>query len=216
MSKTSYNDNESQKQSSDHSGLLEESPVFYKYRSLQNFKSFVDIILNNRLYAAQYKDLNDPMEGQYYYRMGELDKKIRNKLTEDKNSLRVCALSRVNDNVLMWSHYADGLRGVAIGVRIVDAKNEYIIRPIEYDGFASIRRHDFNEQTAIEILCHKLTVWQYEEEVRVFVRYKRYIHVQIEEIITGRAMSNADYGMVKELVAKINPNIRLVRADTIL
>ncbi len=49
--------------------------LLYKYRSLDNFKNFVDIILKNRLYAARYKDLNDPMEGQYYYRHGETKSK---------------------------------------------------------------------------------------------------------------------------------------------
>ena len=41
--------------------------ISYKYRSVDNFRNFVDIILNNRLYAASYQDLNDPMEGHYYY-----------------------------------------------------------------------------------------------------------------------------------------------------
>lgn len=192
------------------------SELLYKYRSLANFKSFVDILLNSRLFAAPYKDLNDPMEGQYYYRKGELNRAIRDKLLADKNNLRLCALSRVNDNALMWSHYADGHRGVAVGVRIDDPKQEYIVRPIQYDGLTTIGRNNFNDRTAVEILSHKLSVWKYEEEVRVFVRYKRYIHVRVEEIITGTAMSNADYGMIKDLVRKINPEIRLVRAESIM
>ena len=37
--------------------------VLYKYRGIQNFRFLVDIILKNRLYAAKYSDLNDPMGG---------------------------------------------------------------------------------------------------------------------------------------------------------
>ena len=44
--------------------------VLYKYRSLEDFKKLVDILINKRLYASHYKDLNDPMEGQYYYNDG--------------------------------------------------------------------------------------------------------------------------------------------------
>ena len=38
---------------------------YFKYKSLDNLKHFLDIIANNRLYAAKYNELNDPMEGSY-------------------------------------------------------------------------------------------------------------------------------------------------------
>ncbi len=188
--------------------------ILYKYRSLDNFKNFVDIILKNRLYAAKYKDLNDPMEGQYYYQTGELNRDIRNKLLEEKGELRLCSLSKVNDNQLMWSHYTNGHRGVAVGLRITDT--ESTIRHIQYNGLASIRSQDFNEQTAIEILSHKLEVWNYEEEVRVFVIGKHFVDIEIIEVITGLSMSNADFGFVSDLVKKINPEIRIVKAETFM
>jgi hypothetical protein len=188
--------------------------ILYKYRSLDNFRNFVDIFLKNRLYAAKYKDLNDPMEGQYYYQTGELNRDIKNKLLEEKGELRLCSLSKVKDNQLMWSHYTNGHRGVAIGLRIDETK--YTVKPIQYNGLTSIRNQDFNDQTAIEILSHKLEVWNYETEVRAFVRDKNFIDIQIEEIITGIAMSNAEYGFVRELVEKINPNIRIIKAKTFM
>ena len=188
--------------------------ILYKYRSLDNFKNFVDIILKNRLFAAKYKDLNDPMEGQYYYRNGELDRNIRDRILEDKGELRLCSLSRVNNNELMWSHYTNGQRGVAIGLRIDETR--YTVRPIQYNGIASIHNQNFNGETAIEILSHKLEVWNYEEEERVFVRDRHFIDVQVEEIITGRAMSNSDFGLIRDLVEKIDPEIRIIRAETIM
>jgi hypothetical protein len=93
--------------------------LLYKYRSLTNFKSFVDIILRNRLYASLYKEMNDPMEGQYYYRQGEYDPRTLRTIRDEKQNLRVCSLSRNNHHELMWSHYADGQRGVAIGVAMI-------------------------------------------------------------------------------------------------
>lgn len=188
--------------------------ILYKYRSLDNFKNFVDIILKNRLYASKYKDLNDPMEGQYYYRAGELNRNIRNKLLEEKGELRLCSLSRVRDNQLMWSHYTNGQRGVVIALRIDDA--QYTVRPIQYNGLVSIRNQDFNDQTSTEILSHKLEVWNYEEEVRVFVRDRHFIDTKIEEVITGVAMSNSDFSLVRELIEKINTSIRIVRAETFM
>ncbi|WNH13866.1 DUF2971 domain-containing protein [Thalassobellus suaedae] len=188
--------------------------ILYKYRSLDNFKNFVDIILKNRLFAAPYKDLNDPMEGQYYYRTGELNRNIRSKLTEEKGKLRLCSLSRVNNNELMWSHYTNGQRGVAIGLRINDDK--YTVRPIVYNGLASIQNQNYNDQTAIEILSHKLAVWSYEREERVFIRDKHFVNIQVVEIILGRSMSTPDISLIKDLVEKINPDIQIIRAQEIM
>lgn len=188
--------------------------MLYKYRSLDNFKYFVDIVLKNRLFAAKYKDLNDPMEGQYYYSKGELDQSIRNKLLRTKGDLRICSLSRIKDNQLMWSHYTNGHRGVAIGVRVTDLNSQ--IRSVIYDGLALIRNQDFNEQTAINILSHKLEVWNYEEEVRVFVIGRQYVNIEIEEIITGVKMSNSDFSFVRQLISKINPGINIIKAKTFI
>jgi hypothetical protein len=186
----------------------------YKYRSLENFKNFVDIILKNRLYAAKYKDLNDPMEGQYYYSTGELNRDIKNKLLEEKGELRLCSLSKVNNNELMWSHYTNGQRGVALGLKIDNSI--YTVKEIDYNGLAYIRNDNFDDKTAIEILSHKLNVWNYEEEVRVFIRNNHFIDILVEDIIIGRAMSNSDFSLIRELVEKINPNINIIRAEALM
>jgi hypothetical protein len=188
--------------------------LLYKYRSLDNFKNFVDILLKNRLYAARYKDLNDPMEGQYYYQSGTLSQSVRNKILQEKGELRICSLSRVNNNELMWSHYTNGQRGVAIGVEI--DRNKYSVRPIQYNGIASIRQQDFSDQTAMEILGHKLEVWSYEQEERAFIRDKHFIDVKVKTIITGRAMSPQDFGFIRDLINHINPNIEIIKAENIM
>lgn len=188
--------------------------ILYKYKSLQNFKFFVDIILKKRIYASKYKDLNDPMEGQYYYREGELKREIKEKILSKKNEYRICSLSRINNNELMWSHYADGQRGVAVGVKIDDAK--YTVRQVHYNGLSFIREQNYNQHTAIDILSHKLEVWSYEQEERVFVTGKNYIEVNVIEIITGRAMSNQDYSFLREFIEKIDPNIKIIKAETLM
>jgi len=188
--------------------------ILYKYRDLNNFKNFVDILLKNRLFAAQYKDLNDPMEGQYYYETGKLARNIRTRLAEEKEILRLCSLSRINNNELMWSHYADGQRGVAIGLKIDDTK--YNVKPIIYDGLFFNRNQNFFNETAIEILSHKLVDWNYEQEERVFVRTTHFVDIKIEEIITGRSMSNDNYDFIRELIQKINPTIKIIKAKTIM
>lgn len=46
----------------------------FKYRNLSNIQFALDIFINKRLYAANFKTLNDPMEGRYMYTRGALTK----------------------------------------------------------------------------------------------------------------------------------------------
>jgi hypothetical protein len=186
--------------------------LLYKYRGIQNFRFFIDIILRNRLYASKYVELNDPMEGQYYYNKGELDRSILRKVKDDKGNLKLCSLSRNNNNELMWSHYSEGHRGVAIGLKINE--QQYDVRPIQYTGLADLSNNQIMNDTPREILSHKLNVWAYEDEERVFITDKNYVDVQIKQVITGRAMSNQDFGFIRDIVEKINPSIKIIRAQS--
>jgi len=188
--------------------------LLYKYRGIKSFKNFVDILINNRLYAAAYKDLNDPMEGQYYYAKGDLNSQLRRKIKDDKGNLRICALSRKRNNMLLWSHYAEGHHGVTIAVEL--DRTRYDIRPIEYTGLAYLHSDQIEHDSAQTILSHKLDFWAYEEEERVFVNHVHFVDVTVKQIITGMSMSNADYGLIRDLILKINPQIELIKAETFM
>jgi hypothetical protein len=184
--------------------------VFYKYRSLakdtNDFKRFVDIILNQRLYAAKYEGLNDPMEGVYYCRQrhSEMNKLIRTQLNTE---IKICSLSEIKDDIPMWSHYADGHRGVILGV-VID-QHKYDIRKIKYDGITFVRSWIHIRNTVEEILSHKAKCWAYEKEWRVFT-FSDYIDVEIKEIILGSQMEPDDKTLVKEIVKTINPKIKVI------
>ena len=188
--------------------------MLYKYRGIRDFRFFTDIILKSRLYAAPYFDLNDPMEGKYLYRQGGglLDEDMRRLLKGEKEKLRICALSRDPNNELMWSHYSEGHRGVVIGVKIDPSK--YEVRPIEYDGLHRVGLNNFHNGAAIDVLSHKLDVWHYEAEERVFPRGKQFVDVTVCRIICGSRMSTQDKGFITELVEKINPDIEIINART--
>ena len=188
--------------------------MLYKYRGIKDFRFFTDIILKSRLYAAPYFDLNDPMEGKYLYSQGgdSLDEDMRRLLKGEKEKLRICALSRDPNNELMWSHYAEGHRGVVVGVEI--SSNKYEIRPIEYDGLHRVGLNNFHNGSAIDVLSHKLDVWQYEEEERVFTRGKQFVDVVVRRIICGSRMSTQDKGFITDLVEKIDPNVEIINART--
>ncbi|KJS82610.1 MAG: hypothetical protein JM58_14745 [Peptococcaceae bacterium BICA1-8] len=190
--------------------------MLYKYRTIENFKFFVDIILKNRLFAAPYFDLNDPMEGRYIYSFGHPSDKIIRAIKGEKEKLRIVSLSRNFNNTLMWAHYANGHRGVAVGVEV--NRNKYDIRRVNYsDSMFNLQYNlDFPSlDVAKRILSEKHLAWSYEEEERIFVEDgQQFAEVKVKEIILGSKMSTQNQGFVRELVSKINPNIIVKRFDS--
>lgn len=186
--------------------------ILYKYRTTENFKNFVDIILNNRLYAAKYDTLNDPMEGHYLYQDGILDRSILDVIYSQKQQCKICSLSKNPNNFLLWSHYANGHRGVAFGVRIDETK--YTVKEIEYLTNLTVIEN-FDNMTTKNILSKKLNFWNYEEEVRAFTESGNFINVVIEELIIGKEMNDQEYGFIRKLVSKLNPKIQIRKNNQI-
>ena len=120
--------------------------MFYKYRSLaqEGFYRCLDIIVNKRLYSSQYLDLNDPMEGFYLSSQGIVSEEMQHKLQDGKNAIRIVSLSKRDDSTLMWSHYADGHKGIAIGVEIDEKR--FDIRPVTYDGHLTVSENNVNRR----------------------------------------------------------------------
>jgi hypothetical protein len=150
--------------------------------------------------------MNDPMEGIYLYNQNGnvINEDIRKRLKKEKKKIGICSLSRNSNNELMWAHYAEGHKGVAIGVE-VDQKHE--VRPVQYDGLYQVDSYNFHSESAIDILSHKLDVWQYEKEERVFVYNKKYVNVKIKEVICGSRMSKQNKGFITDLIKKIDSKI---------
>ena len=185
------------------------SQILYKYRPLKNFKYLVDILINGRLHASRYTDLNDPMEGHYCYRGNRLDASMRDKLRGEKEELRICSLSEDADNVLLWSHYADGHRGVAIGVELAEGYRADVVR---YCGLPEICTDELAFWSARKILTCMVEAWAYEKERRVFVKGKCYVPVKVREIIAGREMRSSDYELIRKLAGLVDSSIVVRKA----
>ncbi len=165
--------------------------IYYKYRSLRNFKNFVDIILNQRLYASAFEDLNDPMEGIYLY-VGSLNKDAEKEIYNQKKKLRICSLGCDCNDILMWSHYADGHRGVAIGIKVLEG---YDAMPVAYSSGIQLV-DDIKSTDPRKILSSKTDAWRYEKEVRIFTEDK-YVPVQIDHVYLGYKMPREEKEFIK-------------------
>lgn len=187
-------------------------PELYKYRSLQNFANFVDIVIFNRLYAASYTELNDPMEGLYFYDEGVLNRSMISKIKSEKEGLKICSLSKNPNSTLMWSHYADSHEGVVIGLSLGIGHESM---PITYSGLSYVQNAHRNgaQETARNILSHKLEAWSYEEEERVFVTNGSYVNINVESVILGSEMKEREQKLVKKLIRTINNNIQVEHSN---
>lgn len=86
----------------------------------------------------------------------------------------VLCLTEENDNALMWAHYAESHKGVALGF---NAEESYFERRInEQDDFRHLERVTYKEQPTVqfatledgrEILYTKNLDWEYEKEWRM-------------------------------------------------
>ena len=97
--------------------------TLYKYRGFSNFEFALDIFLNERLYAADFKSLNDPMEGRFRYTKGRYSKDQIREIILEKAEYKLLSLSEVWNNYLLWSYYADGHSGFVVGVQIKSNSN---------------------------------------------------------------------------------------------
>lgn len=186
---------------------------YYKYRTIDNYKYFTDIILYNRLFATTYNKMNDPMEGYYYTNNTVLNTEVRNKIFSEKGGVNFCCLAKRPNNMLMWSHYANGHTGIAIGVKI--SKQDNYIKQLEYfNDLTFIDRYD--ESTVRQILSQKLKYWEYEEEYRIFPKNNnKFIECKIEDIILGRKILSEDERLIRDLVNKIDHTINVVNEEQV-
>ncbi|MGC3971589.1 MAG: DUF2971 domain-containing protein [Pirellulales bacterium] len=161
----------------------------YKYRSLSgDARAFTRRILEHQqLYYAAPGQFNDPfdcrfqisLEGAPLTKAGlakrdEIQAFCEAWFRDEKNNAAaVLALSEANDDILMWSHYADCHCGVCLGFR-VPLDNE--LHAVSYDEppatlyfadfFPEYRNQERFASSIIGTLTRKAPAWSYEREWR--------------------------------------------------
>ena len=191
-----------------------EPELLYKYRSLENLERFLDIVIDNKLYGALYKEMNDPMEGYFQY-SPDVDKSLLTGIWEGKNKRYICSLSKKSNIGLMWTHYANENKGCCIEVEVTSKTWERL--DVEYKKTIT----NLSETTTIEdILKVKASMWEYEQEVRylspVIANTKKsnpQLTVRIHRFIFGYKVKIKKYNRFKKIISALNPNIIVERMD---
>ncbi len=185
------------------------SMKLYKYRDTANIKYLLDIVINNRLYASSYNRLSDPMQGGNASQAIRLNSDSRELIRNSEDRYGICTLYEDPQHSLLWAHYADDHRGVAIGVTVDDP--QCTLREVAYsdDEPASDSAAPDTEASVINLLSHKEMLWNYEREHRAFVKQKKFVDVKVHEVIFGSRVQSREKDFLTKMIQRINPDIEI-------
>jgi len=166
----------------------------YKFRTVENLEFVIDILINKRLFCCEARSLNDIREGDI--RVGNDQGKalavleFGQAVTDALRSYRVCSLSKIFDNHLLWAYYAGGFTGLAIEV---DVPASDLVEVKYGDDFLYLSNYleaaDIGA-TVRAVLSRKSTIWSHEQEVRVIATDAFYkLSEPISRIIVGARTS---------------------------
>ena len=184
--------------------------IFYKYRGLEPWEFLLDIFISNRLYAASFKSLNDPMEGVFTYSQDKIHPSFIEQMKMHKSQLRICSLSNTHNNTVMWSYYAAGHEGLVIGFEIDNSNNTVEINKVTYaknNTFRGFLGSDA-ETEAKKVLIKKLSAWKHEQEIRVFSK-SEFVYIKIKNVYLGCQMLIEKKNLIRNLLVRLDPNIKI-------
>ena len=169
--------------------------ALYKFMPYNQFT--LETLINKRLYFGDPNYQNDPLESHYIIDTSKVSEHFVRHFPEDdemqkelnrirfsrlvinneiEDKVGICCFSKKNEEYLLWSHYANGAKGICLlfdrEMLIKDLKNEnetLLLKDVKYDGLPTItpiidkKLEGFNIES---IVFNKLTNWKYEDEVR--------------------------------------------------
>ncbi|GMU87355.1 MAG: hypothetical protein AMXMBFR48_25960 [Ignavibacteriales bacterium] len=98
---------------------------------------------------------------------------------------------------MMWSHYADNHKGIAIEITVDRKKEKELFKVIYSKAIPELAVN--RNLTAIDMLCHKIRIWSYENEYRCI---SKKMHFDIQSI-TGIFFGVRVKSEVKEQIIKL-------------
>lgn len=173
----------------------------YKFRSLENFDRIVDILVNKKFYLSKWSDLNDPMEGYFHHIIYDTDIIYKDKIKQfinNKNELRICSFANTVSPILLWTHYANQHKGIAIEVTL-NPKNYINLYKVRYGKNIPTLHFDL-DTNPYDVLKSKIKHWSYEKEYRIIDRANFLSLGDITGVYFGIKTDDYQKGIIKNLL----------------
>jgi Protein of unknown function (DUF2971) len=183
----------------------------YKFLSA---KYGLEALEKRRLKIARINELNDPFE---LLGTNLSDRQLRKAFGEMKNALNanrgLLCFSKRWRNPVLWSHYAEGHRGLCLGFDVPDhllMHVKYTRKRVRSDKLLSLDQ-PAREREITRLLSTKFSHWRYENEARCFVIlenkdqdsghyfYTFSDYMKLRQILVGAISSVSRYDVEKAL-----------------
>jgi len=135
---------------------------------------------------------------------------------QSKESFGVSCFSRLNGNILMWSHYSEKHKGVCLKFDLL-ADAEFFMTPfiVEYNNKYPKYNYIRNPVGLAQFLLKTKSIdWEYEKEIRVMKEghgLYGFNKKALVEIIFGARTSYSDRNEIRELLNKLEYNKTTIR-----
>jgi hypothetical protein len=157
--------------------------------------------------------MSDQEEVDYLKKFKKSPSWARNMAIETRNRVLdtygIFSLSKVHDNILMWSHYADDHQGVVLKFDLLESIEFFLgLVNVKYqDSYTQLNY--YSEHDRLDSLNRNVTIksklWEYEEEMRVIKNKNGLISVNrsaIKEVYFGCKTSEVEIKNMKLLFTK--------------
>jgi len=184
-------------------------------------------IVRHRIKISRIDDLNDPFE---LLAINVRDKELREAARLTRNQIAatqgVICFSKSWSNTVLWSHYADKHRGIALGFEVTDR----FLMPVQYEKSLKkikieqiLSKTEADEEFGKILLATKFEDWRYEDECRVWIDLTRHEpdnglyfcsfdeHMVLSSVILG-ARCEIPIEQVRELVASYPVKVHVRKA----
>lgn len=153
----------------------------------------------------------------------KLKKESLDKLKKWDSIIGLYSLSKVEDNILMWSHYSLNHTGFVVGFKTESLINDYefdYLEPIKYqEEYPTILGTDDSTNQFYKKFFHKSEFWNYEKEWRLSKNHieKRLIKLKketIDQIIIGCCTDIKQTGeIIKHTRKYLLPSTKIYKAE---
>lgn len=132
-----------------------------------------------------------------------------------KSHVRIGSFSRLHDNTLMWSHYADKHSGICLGFDYsLLASNKILVADVKYvDKITPLDYYGDYKQSLLHWIFTKSSVWEYEKEVRAIMAdeepYSPFIPDALVSIHFGVKTSKDEIAIIEKILKAFNYNLKI-------
>ena len=190
--------------------------------------NLIGTVSKDDIYKYVRKQVNSEAESKalaevFMADSGKFSDIVKEAYCHEAENLGIFCMSAKNDEILMWSHYAESHTGVCLQFDILNDLTTFLFpKKVEYGQdyphLNYIKAHNEDDPEIHKCLWYKFSTWAYEEEYRI-IRPEGSGLIEFEKealtgIIFGCECSEGDKKKIQEIVKEQQyPNVEFMVAQ---